>query len=58
MERVFYDYVRQISPNLDFVEGEFIFYEGDICQAIYFTLQRCLRSFVIKNGKEHTLFFI
>lgn len=67
----FYAYIQQLLPELKFnpesirpllksqtlSKGEFVFYEGDVCQAVYFTLRGCLRSFVIKNGKEYTLFF-
>ena len=38
-------------------KGEFLFQEGDICSFVAFTLKGCLRSFVLKNGKEYTLFF-
>lgn len=38
-------------------KGEFLFREGEICGFVAFTLKGCLRSFVLKNGKEYTLFF-
>ena len=67
----FFEYIHQLSPELKFdtqliqsylksqklSKGEFVFHQGDICEAVYFTLDGCLRSFVIKNGKEYTLFF-
>ena len=71
MYKSFSDYIQQLSPELKFnpkliephlksqklSKGEFVFREGDVCKFVYFTLQGCLRSFVLKNGKEHTLFF-
>ncbi|MDJ0592584.1 MAG: Crp/Fnr family transcriptional regulator [Pleurocapsa sp. MO_226.B13] len=71
MDRAFFDYIQQLSPELKFdarlvrsflksqklSKGEFVFHQGDVCEAVYFTLHGCLRSFVIKNGKEYTLFF-
>ena len=71
MYKSFYTYIRQLSPEFIFnpelikpllksqkiSKGEFVFYEGDFCESVYFTLQGCLRSFVLKNGKEYTLFF-
>ena len=38
-------------------KGEFLFREGEICDFVAFALKGCLRSFVLKNGKEYTLFF-
>ena len=71
MYKPFYTYIQQLLPELKFdnklidpllksqqlSKGEFVFFEGDICQAVYFNLRGCLRSFVSKNGKEYTLFF-
>ncbi|WP_019507329.1 Crp/Fnr family transcriptional regulator [Pleurocapsa sp. PCC 7319] len=71
MNRAFFDYIQQLSPELKFdarlvrsflksqkvSKGEFIFHQGDVCKAVYFTLNGCLRSFVITKGKEYTLFF-
>ncbi|VEP11708.1 cAMP-binding protein [Hyella patelloides LEGE 07179] len=71
MYQSFFVYIQQLSPELKFdtkliepllksqklSKGEFIFHRDDICKSVYFTLQGCLRSFVIKNSKEYTLFF-
>ena len=71
MYQSFYTYLNHLAPeielNLKSIEallksqklskGEFVFHQGDICQAVYFTLQGCLRSFVVKDAKEYTLFF-
>ena len=71
MYQSFYTYIQKLSPELKFhpklikpllksqnlSKGEFIFHQGDVCKSVYFTLKGCLRSFVIKNGKEYTLFF-
>ena len=37
--------------------GEFLFYEGDDCNFVGLTKRGCLRSFILKDGKELTLFF-
>lgn len=37
--------------------GEFLFQEGDICEFVGLTLQGYLRTFLLKDGKEFTLFF-
>ena len=37
--------------------GEFLFYEGDVCNFVGLTKRGCLRSFILKDGKELTLFF-
>lgn len=69
--RSFFEYIQQLSSELTFdpklirsflkfrkiSKSELVFHQGDICQAVYFTLHGCLRSFVVKNGKEYTLFF-
>lgn len=71
MYQSFYAYIQYISPEFKFdtkliepllksqklLKGEFIFHEGDICQAVYFTVNGCIRSFVLKDSKEYTLFF-
>ena len=71
MSQCFFEYIQQLSPELKFdtasiqsilklqklSKGEFLFHQGDLCQAVYFTVNGCLRSFVLKNGKEHILFF-
>ena len=71
MDRSFFEYINQLSPEtkLDtkiiqpflkskkLSKGEFVFHQGDVCKAVYFTLQGCLRSYVVKNSKEYTLFF-
>ena len=41
--------------NLD--RGEFLFQEGDVCSFVGLTKRGCLRSFILKDGKELTLFF-
>ncbi|WP_233501232.1 Crp/Fnr family transcriptional regulator [Acaryochloris thomasi] len=49
-----------IEPLLELRQvekGEFIFREGDICDAVGITHKGCLRSFFLKDGKELTLFF-
>lgn len=38
-------------------KGEFLFQEGYICKFVGLTLQGCLRTFLLKDGKEFTLFF-
>ena len=38
-------------------KGKFLFHRGDICDFVAFTYKGCLRSFVLKEGKEYTLFF-
>ncbi len=38
-------------------KGSFLFREGDICDFVGLTLQGCLRTFFLKEGKELTLFF-
>ena len=37
--------------------GEFLFYEGDVCDFVGLTKRGCLRTFILKDGKELTLFF-
>ncbi|MEM7557448.1 MAG: Crp/Fnr family transcriptional regulator [Cyanobacteria bacterium P01_A01_bin.84] len=36
---------------------EFLFQEGDICKFVGLTKKGCFRSFILKDGKELTLFF-
>lgn len=36
---------------------EFLFQEGDICDFVGLTKKGCLRTFILKDGKELTLFF-
>jgi CRP-like cAMP-binding protein len=38
-------------------KGEFLFQEGDACNAVGLVLKGCLRMFFLKDGKELTLFF-
>ena len=71
MYQSFYTYLKHLAPEIELnpksiepilksqklSKGEFVFHQGDICQSVYFTLQGCLRSFVIKDAKEYTLFF-
>ena len=37
--------------------GEFLFQEGNICNFVGLTKKGCLRTFILKDGKELTLFF-
>jgi CRP-like cAMP-binding protein len=49
-----------IEPLLEskrVLKGNFLFQEGDICHFVGLTMQGCLRSFFLKDGKELTLFF-
>ena len=71
MHEPFYAFVEKLLPefkidtklvgslvkSVKMPKGEFLFREGDICSFVAFTLQGCLRTFVLKNGKEYTLFF-
>lgn len=71
MYEPFYQYIQTLFPEftLDIVsiepllksktihKGEFLFHKGDICEFVGFALQGCLRTLIIKDGKEHTLFF-
>ena len=71
MYESFYEFIHQLFPDfkINFVilkpllkskklcRGEFLFQEGEICEFVGFTLKGCLRTFVIKNAKEYTLFF-
>ena len=71
MYQSFYTYLNHLAPEIEInpkslepllksqklSKGEFAFHQGDVCQSVYFTLQGCLRSFVIKDAKEYTLFF-
>lgn len=71
MYQPFYTYLKHLAPEIKLnpksidpllksqklSKGEFVFHQGDICKSVYFTLQGCLRSFVIKDAKEYTLFF-
>ena len=38
-------------------KGNFLFDEGDICDFVGLTKSGCLRTFILKDGKELTLFF-
>ncbi|BAZ70535.1 MAG: Crp/Fnr family transcriptional regulator [Pelatocladus maniniholoensis HA4357-MV3] len=71
MYEPFYEYIQQLLPEFKIPrilieplleprkihKGEFLFQEGDICQFVGLTLQGCLRTFFLKDGKELTLFF-
>ena len=71
MHESFYAFIQELSPefNIDInllksllnskkvSKGEFLFHRGDICDFVAFTYKGCLRSFVLKDGKEYTLFF-
>ncbi len=71
MYEPFYAFIQKLLPQFKidwmliepFLEsrkvrkGEFLFQEGDICKFVGFTLKGCLRTFLLKDGKEFTLFF-
>lgn len=71
MYESFYTFIQQLFPDfkIDFLlleplikskklhRGEFLVQEGEVCNFVGFTLKGCLRTFVLKNGKEYTLFF-
>lgn len=71
MYEPFYTFIQQLLPQfkIDFRliepllevkqvgKGEFLFYEGDVCQSIGFTLKGCVRTLFFKDSKEFTLFF-
>lgn len=71
MYESFFTFIQQLCPDseIDFVllkttlksrklcRGEFLFQEGETCEFVGFTLNGCLRTFVLKNAKEYTLFF-
>lgn len=38
-------------------KGEYLFWEGDVCQFIGFIVRGCFRVFFLKNGKEITFDF-
>ena len=71
MHESFYAFIQELSPefNIDINllksllnsrkvnKGKFLFHRGDICDFVAFTYKGCLRSFVLKEGKEYTLFF-
>ncbi len=71
MYEPFYQFIQQLLPEfkIDLMlvapllksrevrKGEFLFQKGDICEFVGFTLKGCLRTFVIKDGKEYTIFF-
>ncbi|MDY6900400.1 MAG: Crp/Fnr family transcriptional regulator [Cyanobacteriota bacterium] len=71
MHESFYAFIQKLSPEFtvdinllksilkvrEVRKGEFLFHKGDICEFVAFTYKGCLRSFVIKDGKEYTLFF-
>ena len=40
-----------------FDRGKFIFKEGDVCDFVGLTTRGCLRTFILQDGKELTLFF-
>jgi CRP-like cAMP-binding protein len=71
MYEPFYEFIQQLLPgfkiNWTLVKpllktrkvntGEFLFQEGDICEFVGLTLKGCLRTFLLKDSKEFTLFF-
>lgn len=71
MHESFYAFIQKLSPEFtvdinllksilkvrEVSKGELLFHKGDICDFVSFTYKGCLRSFIIKDGKEYTLFF-
>lgn len=71
MHESFYAFIQKLFPefkiDINILEslltprkvhkGEILFHKGDICDFVAFTCKGCLRSFVLKDGKEYTLFF-
>lgn len=71
MHESFYAFIQKLSPEFqvdinllksllksrEVRKGEFLFHKGDICDFVAFTYKGCLRSFVVKDDKEYTLFF-
>ncbi|AFY58394.1 cAMP-binding protein [Rivularia sp. PCC 7116] len=71
MHQSFYTFIQQLSPefkiDINLLEeslksrkvskGKLLFHKGDVCDFVAFTYKGCLRSFVLKDGKEYTLFF-
>lgn len=71
MYEPFYEFIQQLLPEFKINQaligpllktkrvntGEFLFQEGDICEFVGLTLKGCLRTFLLKDGKEFTLFF-
>ena len=52
------EYLFSISKKNTFSKGEFLIWQGQNVNKIYFVTDGCLRSYCIdKNGKEHTLQF-
>lgn len=52
------EYFFSISKKKTFSKGEFLIWQGQNVNKIYFVTDGCLRSYCIdKNGKEHTLQF-
>lgn len=49
--------VEPLLQSRKFKKKEFLFREGDVCDFIGLTLEGCLRTFLLKDGKELTLFF-
>lgn len=71
MYELFSTFIQQLFPGFeaDFVllesllkskklsKGDFLFQEGEICEFVGLTLSGCLRTFVLKEAKEYTIFF-
>ncbi|MUL36472.1 Crp/Fnr family transcriptional regulator [Gloeocapsopsis dulcis] len=49
--------IEPLLKSKTIYKGEFLFRENDICEFVGITLKGCLRTFLIKGGKEFTLFF-
>ena len=71
MYALFSTFIQQLFPGfeVDFVflesllkskklsKGDFLFQQGEIYDFVGFTLSGCLRTFVLKEAKEYTIFF-
>ena len=71
MYESFFAFIRQLFPDCQYdilllepllsfkklTKGDFLFQEGEVCEFVGFVLEGCLRTFVLKQAKEYTLFF-
>ncbi len=71
MTSYFYPVIQQLCPQCEVDlsktepwlesrlvhKGSFLFHEGEVCHFVGVTLQGCMRTFFLKDGKELTLFF-
>ncbi|MBD2060639.1 Crp/Fnr family transcriptional regulator [Oculatella sp. FACHB-28] len=67
----FFAFIQQLFPDFKFdsallesvlkskklCKGDFLLREGETSEFVGFTLSGCLRTFVLKDAKEYTLFF-